>query len=505
MAPTKVVPKTPPECKKRKKKMIMQPLSLNLHAVGRHFVENITGIEEIPVVDPELSEEEEQPLTDIQFRASVRGWNNKTHQSRAQTLLDKTDNQMVTTLRNDRDIILIPRNWWSDKTGSLEPEDRGWWYTVTEPVKFRMCEVCTDRRGDDLDEETRAMHSKECKGCSENLKEPTKKGTKRTTGKGKQPVTQRVLPRYQQVHYTFSDDEEEVEDEIQGYLCVSADPRRSGKTEGGENFIITTEELRRILQAQCEEKDQSVWMTTAQAGFPRTAAEGELDNDLDRHRGKPTARCLHPAISEFILQRQQELITQGQAPSMTESRDLELESEWDTQEECMEVSDRNKDSTEDITREPDPLPLMANHPLRVTTSNTKIQLDREGALRQTCPKGENDLGWVQLQQKSLLWQEMIEGSLVFTHEGLTTMAQSSRTGWTIMSGTWNHLRKVWGPTPDTLARIQASCKDQERLEEANVFSPTRHLLLTLKRLWHIDRVHDLPAVAAPDFFPSASF
>ena len=94
--------------------------------------------------------------------------------------------------------------------------------------------------------------------------------------------------------------------------------------------------------------------------------------------------------------------------------------------------------------------------------------------------------------------------MVVTHEGLTTMAHSSRTGWTIMSGTWNHLRKVWGPTPDTLAKIQASCKTQESLEEANVFSPTRHLLLTIKRLWQIDRVHDLPAVAAPAFFPSVS-
>jgi hypothetical protein len=44
-APTKVVPEPLLGCKKRKN-MIMQP-SLNLHAVGRHFVENITGIEEI--------------------------------------------------------------------------------------------------------------------------------------------------------------------------------------------------------------------------------------------------------------------------------------------------------------------------------------------------------------------------------------------------------------------------------------------------------------------------
>jgi hypothetical protein len=172
------------------------------------------------------------------------------------------------------------------------------------------------------------MHSKECKGCAEMLQEPTKKCKKRTEGKGKQSTTQRGLrTRNQQARYTFSDDEEGVKEEIQGYLCVSADPRRSGQTEGDENFIITAEELRLILKAHCAEKDQTVWMTTAQAGFPTTAAEGELDNDLDRQRGKPTARCLHPVISVFIIQRQQELVTQGQAPSMTESRAMDLQSE----------------------------------------------------------------------------------------------------------------------------------------------------------------------------------
>ena len=67
---------------------------------------------------------------------------------------------------------------------------------------------------------------------------------------------------------------------------------------------------------------------------------------------------------------------------MGESRALELESEWGTQEEYMESPVRNKDAAEDITWEPDPLPLMVNHPPRVTASNTKIQLDREGALSQ---------------------------------------------------------------------------------------------------------------------------
>jgi hypothetical protein len=147
--------------------------------------------------------------------------------------------------------------------------------------------------------------------------------------------------------------------------------------------------------------------------------------------------------------------------------------------------------------------LMAKHPPRITASNNKILL-QEGILSQPCPTGENDLGCIQLQQKSLMWRERIEGSSVVTHEGLSTMAHSARSGWTILSGTWNHLRKIWGPTLDTLDKIQASCNSQAHLEEANVFTPTRHLLLAIKQLWQTERVHGLPAVTAPAFFPSAS-
>ncbi len=181
-APIKVDLKPPPRCTKGKRKIIAQPMSLNLHAVGLHFVESITGIEEIPAVDPALSEEEEQPLTDIRFRASVRGWTNEAHWSRAQTLLDKTDTRMVTMLQRDKE-----------------------------------CRLCIKRRGKDLDEETRAIHSKECKDCAEILQEPTRKGGKRAAGKGKQPTTKRTQSQVvkqreqhtssQQVHYKFSDDE----------------------------------------------------------------------------------------------------------------------------------------------------------------------------------------------------------------------------------------------------------------------------------------------------------
>jgi len=40
--------------------------------------------------------------------------------------------------------------------------------------------------------------------------------------------------------------------------------------EGGEDLILTTKELRKILQTQCQTGDQTVWLTTSQAGFPTT-------------------------------------------------------------------------------------------------------------------------------------------------------------------------------------------------------------------------------------------
>jgi hypothetical protein len=150
------------------------------------------GIEAIPVVDSASLEEEEQPLSDIRFQVSVRGWKHNAHQFRARTLLTMEDKKMAKQLRVDKDIILLPKDWWSDKAGQLEPEDRGWWYTVTEPVKFRECKVCTNRRGDDLDEETRTMHGIKCKGCAVILPGSVKKGRKRVSEKGKHSTTERI-------------------------------------------------------------------------------------------------------------------------------------------------------------------------------------------------------------------------------------------------------------------------------------------------------------------------
>jgi hypothetical protein len=60
------------------------------------------------------------------------------------------------------------------------------------------------------------------------------------------------------------------------------------------------------------------------------------------------------------------------------------------------------------------------------------------------------------------------------------------------------------PTMDTLTRIHESCKTQSLLVSADIFTPTRHILQSIRSTWMVDRVHGLPAVTAPSFFPSAS-
>ena len=88
----------------------------------------------------------------------------------------------------------------------------------------------------------------------------------------------------------------------QGYLCASADPRRVG-VPGGEPTIIHIEELRTLLRTQRTLDDQTVWLTTAQTGFPVTVDAQEVQTVRDRFLGNPVARFLHPSISSFIQER----------------------------------------------------------------------------------------------------------------------------------------------------------------------------------------------------------
>ncbi len=194
-----------------------------------------------------------------------------------------------------------------------------------------------------------------------------------------------------------------------------------------------------------------------------------------------------------------------QTPSRAEVLAKRLEETWGRTQPSVRVPDDVSSKItpqEKVLWEPDPKPLMPNHPPRVTDSNTRISFS-EGALTGPCPRDDSGLGWVQIQRKSLMWVEKIEGLSIITSEGLTTLVHP-QLGWTITSGMWNTLRTTWGPTMDTLTRSYESCKTQSLLESVDVFTPTRHILQAIRSTWLVDGVHGLPAVVAPSFFPSTS-
>jgi hypothetical protein len=200
-------------------------------------------------------------------------------------------------------------------------------------------------------------------------------------------------------------------------------------------------------------------MTTVQVGFPLTRDEEEVTNNKDSQMGRTTSPYLHPVISTFTI---------------------DLENEWSQKNATGIWETSTEPSPSPVSWDLDPPPLTTNHPSRITDSNTRITV-REDSLKETLPESDNGLGWVQIQQKSLRCQENIHDSTIITHEGLTTLDHPNR-GWTITSGTWDVLRTTWGLRSETQQRIYDSCKTQRQVETVNIFTPTRHSLQTIKRV-----------------------
>ena len=229
---------------------------------------------------------------------------------------------------------------------TLEPNESGWWYKVSDPIRFRECKACAKRIGEDVQTGQKMLHIGGCPKCPVGLPKHEHSTRKKKCGKtqatkGKTMEVRRSLRLSTQALpenlYCELDEDEGMDSDDQkmqqGLLCVSTDPRRVGGP-GGEPTIISLEELRALLITQQSMEDQTVWLTTAQAGFPVSADGTGFQNDTYRRLGKPIARFLHPAISNFIQKRLKECNSTGQAGKAP----------W----------------------EPDPKPLMANHPPRVT-------------------------------------------------------------------------------------------------------------------------------------------
>ena len=208
---------------------------------------------------------------------------------------------MVTSLQHHQDILLIPRDWWPALQGTLGPEEPGWWYTVSSEMWYQGCSSCKNRIGKDHQDAER------CPECPAKIKKRKNPGSKKTQDKKKgrserandRPSRSGPPPNYAEP----SDDpitDEDLEEEAgkdsgeiqQGYLCISADPRRVG-AGGGEAIILN---LRELLQAIV------------------------LQQTTEDH--------LHPAISEYIADWEADLTSTGTQPPPLAHAAIDLENEW---------------------------------------------------------------------------------------------------------------------------------------------------------------------------------
>ena len=104
-------------------------LSINLHHVGEHFIEAITEVEQDSIVEGEdldRTEDSDQLLQGIQFKATIRGWSHRAQQHRATTLPSLRNEPMVKRIQENQDLVLLPTTWWSLTMGTLEPNELGY-------------------------------------------------------------------------------------------------------------------------------------------------------------------------------------------------------------------------------------------------------------------------------------------------------------------------------------------------------------------------------------------
>ncbi len=111
----------------------MEINSINLHTLGKHFIERVHAVDYASVgTDPEPG----QPIT-AKFQATVRGWGDNTHQRQDSSLIDMQEDKRMARMQQEKYILLIPKDWWPDKVHTLEPQEPDWWYVVSEVTQFQ--------------------------------------------------------------------------------------------------------------------------------------------------------------------------------------------------------------------------------------------------------------------------------------------------------------------------------------------------------------------------------
>ena len=161
---------------------------------------------------------------------------------------------------------------------------------------YQGCRSCKKRLGKDHQD------AKRCPKCPGKISKRKNSVPKKTQGKPQRvcsrPTIDRDLRSGLNHNYAEQDsddanieeDSEEDSDEMQQVnLRTSADPRRVGEGDG-ETIILTSRELRKTITLQQTAKDQTIWMTIAQTGFPLEREEDEVTSSKDAQVGRITEK-----------------------------------------------------------------------------------------------------------------------------------------------------------------------------------------------------------------------
>jgi hypothetical protein len=141
--------------------------------------------------DPDRTEDPNQLLQNIRFKATIRGWSHRTNQHRATALLSLQDEPMVRRIRENQDLVLLPVNWWS-LANTLEPNESGWWYKVSGPIRFRECKACPKRIREDVQTGHKTLDTGVCPKCPIR-KPPHEHSTRQKQGGNKQETTDKIV------------------------------------------------------------------------------------------------------------------------------------------------------------------------------------------------------------------------------------------------------------------------------------------------------------------------
>ena len=218
------------------------------------------------------------------------------------------------------------------------------------------------------------------------------------------------------------------------------------------------QEVRDLLQGQLGET--RTWLTTGQMGWSLSSERNEIRNARDEMEGKPTARGLAPAISTYIREMNEEVVSladQDKQEVVMEARLLDQAwGMWDSEEasggEDQSQAPQMLEDHDDIRRqvkaaidqhhrewEPPSHPLVQNDPQLLPDGGLTPQIGGDFFLDEKIPRNAKEQGYVAVTNTSLLWKESTTAD-VFTYQGLTSCMEPDQT-WTIMGSMWHLLCK----------------------------------------------------------------